>query len=191
MTMKTLRKKVDKRVWHENENKTLFVFLVDKPITFGHSQLVMSISPGTHEEEVFKKAADHIAICIGRFRSTFMPQILEEWGPLAKYTGTSWPYVKTLILRASANEDQGKEYKVHLVPCFASHQQSANDLFQARFGGSDAGGLLHWIGEREHLVDYDKEMSPSSAVSDERINSFCLTGLAAILRCPMQPSRTA
>lgn len=179
----TLREKVDDRVWYENENKTSFAFLVHAPIAFGHSQLVMSISPDNNEEEAFRSAAEHIAVCIGRFRSTFLMSLnLGEWGPLAQYTGTSGKYVKTLVLKASANEDQG-EYKVHLVPCFSSHLEAANVLFRARFRESGSGGLLHWIGEREHLVDYDT--LPLDAAAEQRIKSFCLTGLTAVLRCPM------
>lgn len=98
--------------------------------------------------------------------------------------------MKTLVLRASAEEDHG-EYKIHLVPCFQSHIDAANALFRARFGTKEEGGLLYWIGEREHLVDYDKEMSPLPAVSEERIKSFRLTDLAAILGCPTQTAKTA
>jgi len=173
------------RAWYAKNSA--YAFLVDKPIAFGHSQLKFSVPHGLHEEDAFSLAAKHIATCIGRFRSTFLSLNLEEWGPLAQYTGTSGRYVKTLILRASANEDQGKEYKVHLVPCFSSHIESANELFQKRFGRSESGGLLHWIGEREHLVDYDKDMSLSADIANKRVESFGLTGLAAILRCPMQP----
>jgi len=173
------------RVWYD-ENSA-YASLVDAPITFGHSQLKFSVPHGLHEEDAFSLAAKHIATCIGRFRSTFLSLNIEEWGPLAQYTGTSGRYVKTLILRASANEDRGKEYKVHLVPCFSSHIESANELFQKRFGRSESGGLLPWIGEREHLVDYDKDMSPSADIANKRVESFGLTGLAAVLRCPMQP----
>lgn len=173
------------RAWYA-ENSA-FAFLVHAPIAFGHSQLKVSIACGIHEEDAFSLAAKHIAICIGRFRSAFMSLDLKEWGPLAQYTGTSGHYVKTLVLKASANEDQG-EYKVHLVPCFSSHIEAANELFRARFHQGNSGGLLHWIGEREHLADYDT--LPLDAVAGERIKSFCLTGLAAILRCPTQPAKT-
>lgn len=176
------------RAWYA-ENSA-YAFLVDAPIAFGHSQLVLSISPGMPEEDAFTLAAKHIAICIGRFRSSFVNLDLLEWGQLAKYTGTSGDYVKTLILRASASERQG-QYKVHLVPCFSSHIESANDLFQARFRESGSGGLLHWIGEREHLVDYDTLPRPLDEVAEARVKSFCLTGLACILKCPTKPPATS
>jgi len=167
------------RTWYTETSA--YAFLVCAPIAFGHYQLVVSISPGIHEEDAFSLSAKHIATCIGRFHSIFMRLDLAEWGPLAQYTITSGHYVKTLVLKASANESQ-TDYKVHLVPCFSSHIEAANDLFRARFGMRDEGGLLHWIGEREHLVDYDT--LPLDAVAEERIKSFCLTGLAAILRSP-------
>ena len=183
----SLRGKVHDRIWYESADKTSFAVLVDKPIAFGHSQVVMSIaSYDTPEEEVFKQASGHIVICIGKFLATSWRSVLDGWGPLAKYTGTSGDYMKTLVLKTSADEKPGL-YKVHLVPCFESHVKSANDQYHARFGQSDSGGLLYWIGQREHRVDYDKEMSPSSAVAEKRINSFCLTKLAAILGCPKQP----
>lgn len=185
MTMKTTSNVPDHlrdRAWYA-ENSA-YAFLVHAPIAFGHSQLKVSIACGIHEEDAFSLAAKHIAICIGRFRSAFMSLDLKEWGPLAQYTGTSGHYVKTLVLKASANEEQG-EYKVHLVPCFSSHIEAANELFRARFHQGDSGGLLYWIGEREHLADYDTVRL--NAVAEERIKSFCLTGLAAILRCPTQP----
>jgi len=184
MTMKTTSDVPDHlrdRAWY-TENSA-YAFLVHAPIALGHSQLTVSIAPGIHEEDAFSLAAKHIAICIGRLRSTFKHLDLREWGPLAQYTVTSGHYVKTLLLKASANEDQ-KEYKVHLVPCFSSHIEAANDLFRARFRKGEPGGLLHWIGQREHLVDYDT--LKLDAVAEERIKSFCLTSLAAILRCPMQ-----
>lgn len=176
------------RAWY-TENSA-YAFLVDKPITFGHSQLRVAIVPGTSEEDVFSLAAKHIAICIGRFRSTFDNLNLGEWSPLARYTETSGQYVKTLVLRASANESQ-KEYKVHLVPCFSHHIEAANALFWGRFvKKKEGGGLLYWIGQREHLVDNDASQSDPSA-QQERIKSFCLTSLAAILRCSPQPTKTA
>lgn len=181
----TLREQVNDRIWYESADKKSFAFLVDAPIAFGHSQLAISIPHGIQEEDAFTLAATHIALCIGRFRSTFMNFQFREWGPLAKYTGTSGHYVKTLILKASASEKQ-EEYKVHLVPCFSSHIDSANDLFRARFGGKEAGGLLHWLGEREHLVDYDTLPRPLGEVAEARVKSFGLTGLAALLRCPIQ-----
>jgi hypothetical protein len=171
------------RAWY-NETSA-YAFLVHAPITFGHSQLIVSLPPCIHEEDAFSLAAKHITICIARLRLTFVNLDLEEWGTLAQYTVTSGQYVKTLVLKVSANENQG-EYKIHLVPCFSSHIEAANDLFWARLGKKQArGGLLYWIGRREDLVDHDT--SPLDAVAEERIKSFCLTGLSATLRCPTKP----
>jgi hypothetical protein len=178
------------RTWY-NENSA-YVFLVDKPITFGHSQLIFSIPPGISEEDAFNLAAKHVAMCIGRFRSTFERLDLGEWNSLAQYTITSGRYVKTLVLKASANEKQKEEYKLHLVPCFSSHIDTANKLFWARFGKEEnGGGLLYWIGQREHLVDFDKSQKDSKDIVQRRIQSFYLTGLAAVLRCPAHSAETA
>lgn len=177
------------RAWYAEP--TAFAFLVDKPISFGHSQLIVSIAPCINEEDAFSLATKHIAICIARFRSIFRSLDLREWDQLARYTSTSGQYVKTLVLKASANEEQ-KEYKVHLVPCFSSHIDAANDLFWARFGKKPkGGGLLFWVGQREHFVDYDKSRKDLDYIEQERIKSFCLMGLAAILRCPTQAVKSA
>lgn len=169
------------RTWYV-ENSA-YAFLVDKPITFGHSQLRISITPGIREEDTFSLAAKHIAICIGRFRSTFENINLAEWSPLAQYTETSGQYLKTLVLKASANENQN-EYKVHLAPCFSHHIDAANNLFWEQVSKrEEGGGLLHWIGKREHVVDCDASQMDSDT-RQKLIESFCLTGLAEILRCP-------
>jgi hypothetical protein len=112
---------------------------------------------------------------------------LGNWGPLAQYTVTLGQYVKTLVLKASANENQ-EEYKVHLVPCFSSHIEAANNLYQERFEKPE-GGLLFWIGQCEDRVDRDAQQKDTIAL--ERVKSFCLAGLAAILRCPTQPALAA
>jgi hypothetical protein len=189
MTMKTasnVPEHLRDRAWY-NETSA-YAFLVHAPITFGHSQLVVSVAPCIHEEDAFSLAAKHMAICIARLRSTFVGLDLEGWSKLAQYSVTSGHYVKTLVLKASANENQG-EYKIHLIPCFLSHIEAANALFWARFGKKQTGGgLLYWIGRREDLVDYDT--SPLDTVAEERIKTFCLTGLATFLRCPTKPGTT-
>jgi hypothetical protein len=106
---------------------------------------------------------------------------LSQWRALADYSETSGHYVKTLVLKASANEARN-EYKVHLVPCFSSHVDAANRLLNDRIDGMPgrAGGLLHWIGQREHIVDQDTLPKPSPQARD-RISSFRLPDLAKIL----------
>ena len=65
------------RAWY-NETSA-YAFLVHAPITFGHSQLVVSFSPCISEEDAFSLAAKHIAICIARLRLAFISLDLEEW----------------------------------------------------------------------------------------------------------------
>ena len=117
-------------------------FLVDAPITFGHTQLKDCFEQEPLEEAAFAKAAKYIEKCIERIRMTFATLDLSEWAILADYTNTSGNYLKTLVLKASAKEEK-KEYKVHLVPCFESHVHSANKLFLAqihRTTGDSGGG---------------------------------------------------
>ena len=174
------------RVWYD-ENAA-YAFLVHAPITFAHSQLAVTVSPCIQEEDMFSLAAKHIGICIGRLRSTIATLDLTQWDPLSRYTETSGQYAKTLVLRASASERQG-QYKIHLVPCFASHIEASNELFWERFDKKrEGGGLLHWIGKREHIVD--KDTIPLGSDAEKRISSFCLTGLAAILRAPTWQGKT-
>jgi len=167
------------RVWYHCGDEA-HAFLVDAPITFGHSQLWVKRGDSIAEEEVFKIAATHIEKCIGVLR-TVLPCKVEQWQEIATYTRTSGDYVKTLILRASASEKQC-EYKIHLVPLFASHNYAANALYRITLGKeSGYGGLLHWVGERESIVDHDSEDRESSAYK-VRMHGFRLNDLAEALR---------
>jgi len=73
---------------------------------------------------------------------------------LAKLTITDGDYIKTLILRTSANEENN-EYKVHLVPYFSSHASSCKNRYTAIHSVSPGttGGLLGWLGVRETIAD--------------------------------------
>jgi len=88
-----LRKEVDDRIWYRSRGA--FAFLVDAPHTFGHSQLVLKIRKSTQEERIFARASIHAAKCVGTLR-TKLPSQRKEWQRLAKYTGTSGRYEKTL-----------------------------------------------------------------------------------------------
>ena len=89
------------RRWYTG--KDVYAFLVDAPITFGHSQLVITVN-STAEEEKFESAARHIANCIRILRTTLCSLDLKQWDALARDTRTSGGYTKTLVLKASANE---------------------------------------------------------------------------------------
>ena len=97
---------------------------------------------------------------ISTFRRAFEEQKLHEsetFTSLAQKTLTYGPYNKTLVLRASADEDIKRAYKVHLVPYFASHASLCKKRFQSLHAvkpdDDDSGGLLGWMGVNEDDVD--------------------------------------
>jgi hypothetical protein len=165
------------RTWYCT--KDAYAFLVDAPITLGHSQLIVIGKTSNYEEDSFKRASVHIVRCIKRLRSILCTLNLNKWNALARYTGTSGQYKKTLVLKASAKENE-HEYKIHLVPYFSSHFDSTNRLHAAtqEINSSDPGGLLHWVGERERLVDYDMRDGRENTIIKKRITSFNIPELA-------------
>jgi len=112
------------------------------------------------EARYFKWAACLIERAITTFTRAFRDQHtheLDKYKELAEVTRTRGDYLKTLILRASASEKIGSEYKVHLVPYFESHRNDCAARFKARHkiptDFDREGGLLGWLGERENQVD--------------------------------------
>jgi hypothetical protein len=174
-----LRAEVDDRIWYRANRA--FAFLVDAPHTFGHSQLVLKVSTSDEEEWFFSKAAGHAAKCIRRLR-TQLPRHRRAWRQLADYTKTKGVYKKTLILRVSADEE-ADTYKIHLVPYFASHLKSTRKLYQGTHDLPEkkTGGLLHWLGLREVLLDYDMRQGRTHATVKNRISCFKLDRLASAL----------
>lgn len=169
------------RAWYENGN--VYAFLVDAPHTFGHTQLVLKTNDMENEEDCFRKAFSHVASCIKKLRTVLQDNFADDYAPLLRYTRTSGKYIKTLVLRVSAREGRG-EYKVHLVPYFESHFKTTNKLYHATHNKhkKEAGGLLHWLGLREVLLDYDMREGRGSQVVKMRIQSFGLQKLAVELR---------
>lgn len=167
------------RTWYTQNNT--YAFLVDAPITLGHSQLKIKTDE-RQEEDSFEVAAGHMAKCIRILRATLSALNLDNWTELARYTKTSGTYVKTLVLKASANEPKG-EYKIHLVPYFDSHLEATTRLHCATqsIDSGGPGGLLHWVGERERLVDYDMRYGRDDEAVKRRITSFKLPQLASEL----------
>ncbi len=178
LNLKNVPRHLHGRTWYTEGDA--YAFLVDAPITLGHSQLWVR-SCGT-EEDSFTSAAVHIAKCIKILRLTIWHLDLKEWTALARYTGTSGTYQKTLLLKTSATEKK-EEYKVHLVPYFCSHLDATNQLYCALQGAQQpaSGGLLHWVGERERVVDYDMRDGRDDAVVKKRIASFKLRRLTSKL----------
>jgi len=173
-------KQIRDRTWYENDDA--YAFLVDAPHTFGHSQLVVRIR-SDKEDESFSKAAPHIAACIRKFRTSLPDPGGRNWKSLAHYTRSSGSYKKTLVLRVSANEERNT-YKIHLVPYFKSHLDATNKLYQVTHDKEpkDKGGLLHWLGQREVILDYDMRDGRDNKLVKTRINSFSLQQLALKLR---------
>ena len=184
-----LRKKVQERIWYQKQGA--FAFLVDAPLTFGHTQLVLRVVCRA-EERLFSRSAPHIVECVRRLR-TLLPGRLENWEHLATYTKTEGAYKKTLLLRVSADE-QGDMYKIHLVPYFESHLKSTCRLYQETLGFSDGGigGLLHWLGKTEVRRDRDMKPTREDSTVKTRVASLRLQDLARAMRegkCEIAASR--
>jgi hypothetical protein len=170
------------RTWYSKND--VYAFLVDAPITFGHSQLIVRIGESKQEEDVvFRNASLHISNCIRTLRTRLSKINLDKYAALALYTGSTGKYMKTLIFKASASEKK-YEYKIHLIPYFSSHLRSTKSLDYAiqDIGKKKPGGLIHWVGERERIVDYDMRYGRNDKRVIKRINSFKLNRLSSDLR---------
>lgn len=179
-----VEKKVEKDEYWNKINKYPHIFLCRAPLTFGHSQLVIP-HPGKKidnepisikEEKYFEWASVIIKSTIAVFNMAFKDKeidIEKEFKNLAKLTLTEDKYIKTLILKASADEEATtnnetkqynlKEYKVHLVPYFESHAKRCKELYQSLHDVTctEKGGLLKWLGEMENKADgWEKDLSP-------------------------------
>jgi hypothetical protein len=148
------------------------IFLSRSPLTFGHSQLLIP-SLGDCEQDLFRLAAEIVYNVISTFTTVFGNlKLLHEkeiFKPLAKNTLTRGSYNKTLVLRTSAQESNGKEYKVHLVPYFQSHAELCRKRFHSLHAVTpeQVGGLLGWLGEREDDVDkWEVDPNPTKPMLD-------------------------
>lgn len=177
------------QAWNENEfGKSPCIFLSRSPLTFGHSQLVVPLKHDCDEEHLFQLASIIISCAIATFRKAFADQRLhekEDFKSLAEKTLTYGSYEKTLVLRASAQEKCEKspikyEYKVHLVPYFASHASLCKNRYRSlhasKPGDDETGGLLGWLGEREDDVDRWEADNTHKTNLDSIANG--------VLRCP-------
>lgn len=100
------------------------IILSHAPLTLGHSQLIMKFSSDIKqftESERFGKAAEIIQKSISVFEQVFGSKEVHmrssEFKKLSEITKTNGKYIKTLVLRTSAEEDH-TEYKIHLLPYF-------------------------------------------------------------------------
>lgn len=137
-----------------------YIFLVNRPLTFGHSQLVMPIPMNlrsTKETTSFECASIIIKRAIKGFEEAFGEDKLHseaKFCNLAKRTLSYGRYEKTIIMRVSADEDPKEVYKVHLVPYFESNAALCQERYYSVHKVPDKrGGLIGWLGDRETEVD--------------------------------------
>lgn len=180
---------IRKHYWSQIE-KAPHIFVSRSPLTFCHSQLVVPASKND-EEDLFRVASKIIYTAISVFKNAFDSQVKplhekDAFKPLAEYTHTYGPYIKTLVLRASASEKTNKQYKVHLVPYFKSHASSCKSRFQSlhRVKPEETGGLLAWLGEREDEADkWEADPTPVKPLLDQIANDHMkMADLAQELR---------
>ena len=167
----------------DDVTKFPYIFLSRSPLTFGHSQLVIqsTVTRKKMEEEDFFKCSSYIIKnAIATFRTVFGDKKIHQdkkFKNLAEMTVTKGSYIKTLILRASANEEDGKEYKVHLVPYFKSHEMICKKRYRRihkipRVSLDETGGLLGWLGKTEDEVDkLEAEPNPFKYRLDDIANN--------------------
>jgi hypothetical protein len=186
----------------ENDNKYGIVsriILSHTPLTFGHSQLITKfLGDKRHlrESARFEHVAQLITNSISVFEQVFGKEELQlrpEWERLADITHTSGKYIKTLILRASAEEhtcEAYTEYKVHLVPYFESQAANCKSRYCLLhfISSNERGGLLGWLGERETEVDRWQKLPHPWANNLNRIacEDWKIDKLAMLL-CEKQP----
>lgn len=164
--------------WERISKTCPCIYLPRSPLTFGHSQLIIP-HPGDCEQDLFRLASKIIYNVISTFSVVFGDKAnkpLHEddtYKPLAENTYTHGSYRKTLVLRASAQENSREEYKVHLVPFFESHDSLCKKRFQSLHivKPDQTGGLLDWIGARERDVDrWEVDASPVKPQLDQIAN---------------------
>lgn len=158
------------RVWRKQKSvrntwaevsKFPHIFLTNAPLTFGHSQLVVPAPPGAdsvNESTLFREAANLIEGVLHLFKNAFGEKKLHARAPfqkLAEDTYSYGKYIKTLILRTSADDDPDIKIKFHLVPYFESNQEACHKRFHSLHTAppNQKGGMIGWLGERETQLD--------------------------------------
>jgi len=164
---RTLLERGNARDWDVSGDwkKFPYIFLVNRPLTFGHSQLVMPIPMNlrsTKDENregiYFEYASIMIKRAIKGFVEAFDKNKLhtdKTFCDLAKRTLSYGRYEKTIIMRASADENLREVYKVHLVPYFESNAALCQERYCSvqKKPPDKRGGLIGWLGDRETEVD--------------------------------------
>lgn len=155
---KDYKAKIKKNVPH--------IFLTRSPLSLGHSQLVIPSPPWsttknpTSEASFFEIASVIIVRALQTYKQVFsnkggLVQDEDVFRALAESTYSYGQYIKTLVIRASADEKAAEQYKVHLVPYLKSHEAECLKRFRARHTvrPDKKGGLIGWLGDRETEVD--------------------------------------
>lgn len=157
------------------------IFLVESPLTFAHSQLAIKFSESAHPDESsrFRIAAQIVQKAISTFKQLLSPNTIDYFKELAEFTHTKENYIKTLVLRVSAQEDSW-EYKIHLVPYFVSHAAACQERYTDIHCDNQPGGLLGWLGDRETEVDRWKREN-AAHLDDIVTNKWRLPELAKLL----------
>ena len=189
------------RTWFDQDDgqTRCRIFLVHTPFTFGHSQLIFSVRKQRLKEAArFEKVARIIKSAISAFEKVLGSEQVQitnsEFKSLAEITRTKGKYIKTLILRASADEKHA-EYKIHLMPYFESHASNCESRYHTlhfikrrRNSATDkTGGLLGWLGERETEVDrWLKDPHPWAKILDQKAcKDWKMHRLATLLKGEM------
>ena len=175
------------RTWYElcDNDVHVTVMIVEAPLTFGHSQLILRTERIIPEEDMFGMSSSVIKECLPIINEK-LPKALENpvWKTVREYTKISGRLLKTLILKVSANEAE-RQYKVHIVPYFESHLCLTTILFQQGrdVDKSKTGGLIRWLGEQEKRLDDQIEIwRDTSHFPTALVESFELIKLAEYLK---------
>jgi hypothetical protein len=167
-----------------------YLFLVNRPFTFGHSQLVMPIPLSLRhiEENVFfEMASIIIQRAIKVFENAFKGEkkglhTESNFYDLAERTFSYGRYIKTLIMRVSADEGPIKFYKVHLVPYFASNASLCQQRYCSihNISPDKRGGLIGWLGDKE--TEVEKWQTGDCELTEIARDIWKLPKVASILR---------
>lgn len=189
-------KDVANKVYKEDvEEKVPHIFLPRSPLTFGHSQLVIPFPPPpfhSNDKKISEAIFFEIAsLIVTRVLKTFEQIFCNQRRPiheeelfksLAESTYTYGEYIKTLVVRTSADEKTERQYKIHLVPYFKSHEAECLKRFRAqhKVRPDEKGGLIGWLGDRETEVDkWEVEWCwPDISLDDVASNVWKLPKLA-------------
>lgn len=181
---KAFKRRVSSQVWYEKPNGS-YIFLTQEPLTFGHSQLRMVTKYDWSEEIAYIKASQQVGKAIAALTEVLANQCVQEQFPaLSNYTGRKGAYIKTAVLRVSAEEARN-EYKVHLCPIWESGLEKSGELLRRSapwLPEGQNGGLINWLGHRETLTYTDAHSPETKGLFAQKVEEWRLPSLASLLR---------